>query len=203
MMLNETLRVLVIESTIVGSWLYSLLDIAPRALSSLVGGCAVAWIALGNQKRRNVVFATVLIAALVTFAIHPTLDSLCASLKGSLPEPMPRYADPYPFKINVLIYAAFIEPTIAAFVMISVCWPALGGSALRRILAFTALLLLVRGRIVGLFVESFWVKQPLPRAFLAESQFFLETLALGLLVALAWAYAARIQCRVDRVMEGD
>jgi hypothetical protein len=40
-------------------------------------------------------------------------------------------------------------------------------------------------------VESFWVEQPFPTAFLAEGQFFLETLTLGLLTALAWSYVVR------------
>jgi hypothetical protein len=41
-------------------------------------------------------------------------------------------------------------------------------------------------------VESFWVQQPLSKAFLAEGQFFLETLTLGMLVAFAWGFSARI-----------
>jgi hypothetical protein len=192
-MLNETLRVFVIESTILGDWLYGAFDRAPGALSPLMCSCAVAWIALGDQKYRNVGVAVLLIAGLEAFAIYPALDALFTSLKNGLSEPTPLYADPYPFKINLVVYATFIEPTVAAFVMASVCWTAMGNSPSHRILAFTALLLLVRGRFIGLFVESFWVKPPLPTAFLAESQFFLETLVLGLLVALAWSYAQRIQ----------
>jgi hypothetical protein len=198
MMLNEAFRVFVIESAIIGNGWYSALDNVPRALSWFVGGSAVAWMALGDQRRRNVALAMVLVAVLVVFAIHPALDALGTSLKGSLPEPTPLYTDPYPFKINVLIYATFIEPTIAAFVMASFCWPALQGNPLRRMLAFTALLLLVRGRVIGLFVESFWVKHPLPEAFLSESQFFLETLTLGALVALAWNHALSTQGKVGR-----
>jgi len=198
MMLNETLRVLLIESAIVGNWLYWVFDIAPRALSWLACGGAVAWFGLGDQKPRNVALAIIVLAALEVFVIHPALDSICVSLKSNLAAPTPLYTDPYPFKINVLIYGTFIEPTIAAFVIISFCWPALGDSPLRRISAFTALLLLVRGRFIGLLVESFWVKQPLPTAFLAESQFFLETLTLGLLAGIAWSYAARIQYEVGR-----
>jgi hypothetical protein len=180
-----------------------LLDIAPRALSWLLCGSAVAWVGLGNQKRRNVAIAIVVIAALEVFAIHPALDALCALMKNSLSEPTLLYTDPYPFKINVVIYAAFVEPTVAAFVILSLCWPALGDGVLRRILVFTALLLLVRGRFIALLVESFWVKQPLPTAFLAESQFFLETLALGLLVAVSWNYAARIQFGAGRAVARD
>jgi hypothetical protein len=191
-MLNEVFRVFLIEGAIVGNWLYSLLDIAPRALSWLACGGAVAWFGLGDKKHRKVALAIIVLAALEVFAIHPALDSICASLKNSVSEPAPLYTDPYPFKINVLIYATFIEPTIAAFVIASFCWPALGDRPLRRILAFAVLLLLLRGRFIGLLVESFWVKQPLPTALLAESQFFLETLVLGLLVGIAWSYAARI-----------
>jgi hypothetical protein len=38
-----------------------------------------------------------------------------------------------------------------------------------------------------MILNSFWVHQPLPIAILAEGQFFLETLTLGLLVGLTWA----------------
>jgi hypothetical protein len=190
-MLNETVRVFLIESAIIGNGWYSALDNAPRAISWFAGGCAVAWMALGDQRRRNVALVLILIAVLMVLALHPALDALGTSLKHSLPEPSPLYTDPYPFNINVLIYTTFVEPTIAAFVLVSFCWPALRGRPLSRMLAFAALLLLVRGRVVGLFVESFWVKLPLPQAFLSESQFFLETLTLGLLVALAWHYAMR------------
>jgi hypothetical protein len=58
---------------------------------------------------------------------------------------------------------------------------------LKRAAIFTLLLLLVRGRIVSMILNSFWVHQPLPIAILAEGQFFLETLTLGLLVGLTWA----------------
>ena len=192
-MLSETFRVFVIESAILGNWVYAALDIAPRALSLLAGGCTVAWIELGDYKRRNVAIAVLLIAALEVFALHPALDALGTTLKTGLSEPTPLYTDPYPFEMNLVIYATFVEPTIAAFVIVSGVWSALGDRTPRRILVFAALLLLVRGRFFALFVESFWVRQPLPTAFLAESQFFLETLVLGLLVALAWSCAARIR----------
>lgn len=192
-LLNETFRVLLIETAIIQRWSYSVFDIAPKALATLAGGCAVAWIAFGSKERRNAAVGIVLVAAIVTFAIRPGLEALCASLKSSVPEPIPLFSDPYPTGINVLIYATFIEPTVAAFVMASACWPALRGSRARRILGFAILLLLVRGRFVELFVEAYWVKQPLPTAFLAESQFFLETLTLGLLVALAWSYSLKIR----------
>jgi hypothetical protein len=194
-MLNETFRVFFIESAIVGSVSYSALDNAPRALSWFAAGAGVAWLGLGNQKPRNATLAIVLIAALMVIAIHPALDVVFAALKTTLPEPTPLYSGPYPFKIDLLIFTTFIEPTVSAFVMASSCWSELRGSAFRRTLAFTALLLLVRGRYTALLVESFWVRQPLPTAFLAESQFFLETLTLGLLVALAWSCAERINGR--------
>lgn len=191
MMLNETLRVVAIETAIVGSGLYSILDVAPKGLLAFAGGFAGAWIGLSIQKRQNLALAAILAAALIAFALHPALDALCESLKNGLPEPTVLYTDPYPFKINILIYVTFIEPTIASFIIASFCWSFLAGNPLRRILTFTALLLLIRGRFVSLLVESFWVDQPLPTAFLAVGQFFLETLTLGLLTALMWSYVVR------------
>ena len=192
-MLNETLRVFVIESAILGNATYAALDIAPRAVSLFAGGCAVAWVALGGYNRRNIAIAVILISALEVFALHPALDAAGSALTHILPEPRPLYSDPYPFKINLIIYVTFLEPTIAAFAIVSVCWPALGDGTLRRILTFAALLLFVRGRFFALFIESFWVRQKLPTAFLSESQFFLETLVLGVLVALGWSMARRIE----------
>jgi len=189
-MLHETIRVFLIESTIVGSSMYTACDIAPRALSWFVCGVAVAWISLGDQKPRTVALAIIALVAVEVFALHPALDAVGASLMQGLSEPVIRYTDPYPFKVNLLIYVTFIEPTIAAFVIAAYCWPHLGTGSLRRIMAFTALLLLVRGRFIALLVESFWVDQPRMTAFLAVGQFFLETLVLGLLVALAWNYAS-------------
>jgi hypothetical protein len=186
------LRVLAIETAIVGNGWYAVFDIAPRALCSFAGGFAAAWFGLGKQKPGNVALAMILVAALVVFAIHPALDIVFALLKKGLVEPMPLYTDPYPLKINLLIYVTFIEPTLATFIMAAFCWPALGGSLFHRVVAFAALLLLARGRLIQFCVESFWVQQPLSKAFLAEGQFFLETLTLGMLVAFAWGFSARI-----------
>jgi len=139
----------------------------------------VGWVALGDCKRRTVIIA------LEVLALHPALDALGTALKNNLPDPVPLYTDPYPFRTNLIIYATFVEPTLAAFAIVSVCWPALGHGTLRRISVFAALLLLVRGRFFALLVESFWVRQKLPVAFLAESQFSLETMLLGVFVALS------------------
>lgn len=200
-MLNETFRVFAIESTIIGNPFYAAFDIAPRALSWLTCGAAVAWLSISDGKSRNVAIAVIVLAALEVFALRPALDAACAFLKNHLSAPTTLYTDPYPFKINALIYVTFVEPTIAAFAFVSFCWPALGNGTLRRIMAFAALLLLIRGRVTQFFVETFWVNQPLGIAFLAESQFLLETLVLGSLVALTWSYAMRIQSEVGRSTE--
>ncbi|MBT0670219.1 hypothetical protein HT136_17775 [Novosphingobium profundi] len=75
----------------------------------------------------------------------------------------------------------------AAMMLAALCWTGLPRGEFKRVGAFTLVLLAMKGRFVYEFVYSFWVRQPLPMAFLATGQFFLETLALGLMVALAWS----------------
>ena len=190
-MLYETLRVFFIEGAILGSLLYSAYDRVSEALCLFAGGSAVAWIALGDLKRLEVAGLIVVIAAILVYLVHPGLDWLVEPLKNGIPGISELYTDPYPFKMNVLIYVTFLEPTIAAFVAVSFCWPALPGGLLRRTLTFAALLLLIRSRFVQLFIQSFWIELPRPVAFLAVGQFFLETLVLGVLTALAWNHADR------------
>ena len=187
-MLYETIRVWLIEGAITGSLVFSAYSRGSLALCLFLGGAAVAWIMLSDLKREYTVGLIVGIAALLAFAIFPPLDRFFASLKDGMPWIKDHYSDPYPFKINVIIYVAFLEPTIAAFVAAWLCWPALQGGLLRRTLTFATLLLLVRSRFVQLLLQSYWIQLPHLTAMYAVSQFFLETFVLAALSALAWNY---------------
>ncbi|RRA47680.1 hypothetical protein [Acidipila sp. EB88] len=195
MMLYETLRVWVIEGAITNSLVFSAYSRAPQAICLFLGGAAVAWTVLSGLKSKNAAGLIVMVAALLTFVIFPPLDHLFASLKNGMPFVKDLYSDPYPFKINVIIYISFVEPTIAAFAAAWLCWPALRGTLLRRALTFATLLLLVRGRFVQLLLQSFWVRLPHITAMYAVSQFFLETLVLAVLTALAWNSAERFEAK--------
>jgi hypothetical protein len=195
-MLYETVRVWVIEGAITNSLLFSAYSRAPQAICLFLGGAGVAWIVLSSLKSEYGAGLIVTLAALLAFLIFPPLDRLFASLKNGMPWITDLYSDPYPFRINVMIYFGFLEPTIAAFVAAYLCWPALKGTLLRRALTFATLLLLVRGRFVQLLLQSFWVRLPHLTAMYAVSQFFLETLVLAVLTALAWHHAERIEAKV-------
>jgi hypothetical protein len=86
-----------------------------------------------------------------------------------------------------VIYGMLIEPTIAAFVLVSIVWPHLVGSTARRIASFVGLILPIRSRVVMESLFSFWVPKRLGAAYLSESQFFFESLVLALLSIATWA----------------
>ena len=199
-MLNETFRVLIIEVFLTaggwskGGWLFTLVGKLPAALTWFCHGAAMA-VAARRLHTNTARGATVLVvAALGLFALQPILAHAAAATQDALREfDLPqRYNMPFPLKIYIVIYVTFIESAIAAMAIAALAWPSLTGGVLRRMLAFTTLLLCVRGRVVSFLLFSFWVNQRLAVGFLSESQFFLETALLGLLSAAAWSRIARL-----------
>jgi hypothetical protein len=189
LMLNETLRVIIVETTIVGSWPYAIMDGAPKAIATFLEVSIVAWAFVRGTRWPLLMLIIALVAIVGVVFVSPWLNTHFGNWRAAFGDIRKRYSVPYPPKVMFVIYATFLEATIAAFVIAASCWERLSGGMLRRIATFTLLLLLVRGRVVSLLLFSFWVRQPLPMAFLAESQFFLETMTLGLLVGTTWGLA--------------
>jgi len=194
--LNETLRVFLVGLYLThgwsaGGWMFTLLDRLPNALVAFFHGAAAALIARRSRDtdRVRLIAAVVLIAGIGSFALQSTLGAAAVTAERALAvtEPVERYVLPYPLHVYSVIYSTFVEPTIAAFVLAALIWPALSGSRLRRVFIFTGLLLLIRGRVVTELLFSFWLPGPLGAAFLSEGQFFLETVALAMLTGGAWA----------------
>jgi len=188
LMLHETGRVIVIEHSIFNNWSVAILDGAAAAISIFLEVSIVVYAFLKGARWRVmlavIAIVTVIGAVLVSPWLAGQFDSLRNVHYGDIKE---IYKDPYPSSVNVVIYTAFIEPTVATFVLAALCWNGLPGNGIRRICAFTTLVLLIRGRFILEMVFSFWVRQPLPTAFLATGQFFLETMVLGILVGTTWA----------------
>jgi hypothetical protein len=186
-MLNETLRVIIIDSVILDSWPYAILDGTPNAVALGLEVSIVAYAERRGVRWPGLLAIIVLVAVIGAAFARPWLIEHLGNWRdahfGDVEE---HYKDPYPPKVMVVIYATFLEATAGAFVLVALCWENLRGNRVRRIVAFAMLLLLVRGRVTLLLLNSFWVQQPLPTAFLATGQFVLETMALGLLVGTAW-----------------
>jgi len=75
----------------------------------------------------------------------------------------------------------------------------LKGSTPQRAAFFVVLMLLMRGRIIATALFSFWIKAPWPLAFAAEGQFFVETLVMATLSAIAWARLSKPAARPDLI----
>lgn len=197
-MTNETLRLILLEVTTTREgWLhgYILLELAqqfPRPTMWFLSGLAVAFWARRSGNMAWLAAGALIVTALALYAVKPPLDALSAALSAQLQDfDAPQaYAPPFPAKIYVVIYATYLEPSIAAFVMAAMVWPQLNGGKWRKALVFTLLVLAIKGRLIQFFVASFWVKQPPLIGFLAEGQFFMETAVQALLTGLAWYHLA-------------
>lgn len=196
MSLHETLRVFLIDIVLTNGWrhsqwLFVLVDSIPSAVLWVFYG---AWAALIARLLRHstltkvfrVMIAVGAAAAAVAggmFVLKPWLQVLALHIQSAfhLPDPVQIYFEPYPAHVNWIIYGTFIEATCAALILILLVWPGLTGSVFRKICQCSVFLLLIRGRFVSSLLFSFWLPGSRHLAFLSESQFFLETLLLGML----------------------
>ncbi|MBY8829848.1 hypothetical protein [Hephaestia mangrovi] len=196
LMIQETLRAVIVDNVVTDGlvhlrWLYSLMMRAPDIAMSIFTATAAVIIArrLRHAGLIWISIAVVLAAALDEFALMPLVDFLSSWVDTSLhlTQPPAVYTMPYGFYVYKYIYATFIEPTIASFVLVYLMWPALPGSKSRRVASFVLIMLLMRGRVAGIALFSFWVDGSRIMAIAAEGQFFIETLILTTLTALTWA----------------
>lgn len=196
LMLQETIRAIVVDNVISDGWIdlrWSglLLSRLPSAALSFYSGAVAAVIARkgGASSSAGLSVAVLLASALGLFGLQPMLTHIAdvATASLHLAEAPEAHRMPYDFYVYKFIYGMFIEPTIAAFALIYLVWPALNGSKTRRIALFVALMLLMRGRVVATALFSFWIKDSLPMAIAAEGQFLIETLVLAALTGLTWA----------------
>lgn len=194
--LQETLRAIVVDNVVTDGWIDLrwvglLMSRLPGALLAFYSGAVAVVIVrkIGSDRPVRVLVAVAVASAFGYFALQPLMRNVAdaVTLALHLGEAPEAHRPPYGFYEYKFIYGMFIEPTIAAFALIYLLWPALSGPKARRIVLFTALLLLIRGRVVATFLFSFWIKDSLPMALAAEGQFFVETLVLAVLTGLTWA----------------
>jgi hypothetical protein len=195
-LLQETLRAIIIGIVVTDGWrdlrwIYILVTSLPDALFYFYSGAAAVVIARSIERGRPMaLLAAVAFASLVGyFGLLPALELVANMVVHSFRlESAPEiYRMPYGLYVYTYIYSTFIEATLASFLLIYLVWPSLEGSKFRRVVMFSLLVLLIRGRVVGTGLFSFWIKGDLPAAFAAEGQFFAETLVLAVLTGLTWA----------------
>ena len=197
--LQETVRAIVVDNVISDGWIDLrwtglLASRLPNALLAFYSGAIAVVISrkIGPKRYLALLFVVAAASAIGYFGLLPMLKSVAGLVPAllHLAEAPEAHKPPYGFYVYKYIYGMFIEPTIAAFCLIYLVWPALKGSKLRKIALFTALVLVMRGRVVALLLFSFWTEGGLATAFAAQGQFFVETLVLASLTGLTWAVIA-------------
>lgn len=198
--LYETLRVTIITNQIYGGgWgnhlLYSVTDRLPFGLLAFYQGVAAVLIArfAARLVSSKAVISAAIAAAIGMYALSPMFNAAMATVNSAfhIQEPTPVYGMPFGLHMYRYIYATFLEPTLASLFLAFMVWPGLSGGRMRRIGQYTTLVLLARGRVFAILVNTFWLKYPLLTALAAEAQFFAETLIFAVLTGLVWDWAWR------------
>ena len=194
-MLDELLRIVLITTTLADhgwSHAYSVFAVArygPRIAAQAVLAAFVVLVARHAGRPRDLLLTAAILSVLGAFLLMPAANALSAWSTAHLAsfDAENRYDPPYPLGIYAVIYATYIEPTLAAFFMTGLAWTGLRGSLLRRAATFCLVLLLVRGRVGQFAIGSLWVEvASVPLRFAATGQFLIETAVLGLACPLLW-----------------
>jgi hypothetical protein len=194
-MLNELFRIVLITTTLANHgwshayYVFAVARYGPKIAAQAVLAACVVVVARRRRRPRDWFLTAVILAAVGAFLLLPSANAVSAwSTAHFLPfDAENRYDPPYPASIYAVIYATYIEPTVAAFAMAGVVWPGLRGSLLNRAATFCLVLLLIHNRIGQFVIESFWVEVPsIPLRFAATGQFVVETTVLGLACPLIW-----------------
>lgn len=185
--IQETLRVGIMSGVVTGAWAYSaiglirpLIRVAIVALSCVV---AVRWV-LGIPSLLIAALAIGAISTaarkLVAHALEPLIQHFAWLARPDL------YAFPYPFHVTVAAYLSFGEAVAGAVLMTVLIWDGLPRSRSVRVLIIAFLVALLKGVIGNMLLYSAFTGGSVLVGVLSWSQFLLEFLILGALVALAW-----------------
>jgi hypothetical protein len=194
-MLKETTRIMVMMSIFTTAWRYQLLAGIPGLLYYLLAGSMI--VVAGRSLRGWWMKAAgaVGIAGILIFAVNPWMTRLAAPLLHAIAslDHAEVYTFPYGWKVLVPAYATFAEPTVACMLVAVLVWRRLSATPMLRMVQFVLLIMLMMGRLLPTLLFSFYLKLPLPKAVLSESQFFLEAFALAFLTAVVWQLAKRAE----------
>lgn len=194
-MLDELLRIILITTTLADHgwshayYVFAAARYGPKIAVQAVLAAIVVFVARRSGRPHDLLLTAAILAVFGAFLLMPGANAVSAWLTTDLVsfDAENRYNPPYPIGIYTVIYATYIEPTVAAFAMTGLAWPGLRGGLLHRAATFCLVLLLIHGRVGQFVIESFWVEvASVPLRFAATGQFLLETTVLGLACPLLW-----------------
>jgi len=193
-MSSELTRVIVVNDTLAASppghpyLVFAIARFAPTILaSSLLLALVVPLERVARGRPAMQLAGIVGLSILGTIALLPATATFSSFFQARLSafDADNLYIPPYPAWVMGVIYATYLEPTLAAYGLLLLAWPPSQGGIGRHVLAFALMLCLLRGRIGMMLVDSWFVALPsLPARFAATGQFLAETAVLGLLTGL-------------------
>ena len=185
--IQETLRVSVMSGVVTGGWAFSAIGlIRPfiRVITvAILVVAAIRWVrGIPSLLAIAMAIAAISTAArkAVALASEPVIRHFAWLARPD------QYAFPYPLHVTVAAYLSFAEAVAGSLLLTTVVWDRLPGPKLVRVLAIALLVALIKGVLGSTLFYSAFTGQSVFLGMASWSQFLLEFLTLGALVALSW-----------------
>jgi hypothetical protein len=175
------------------AYAYSLIAEVPELLYCLLASCLTVLVVLKVQEPWRKTMGTVLMAGVLGGAIRPLLNRLYAPVLTSISylDHTPIYRLPLGWHFLIPAYLLTTEVVVACLVAAALIWPRLSSSTMVRFLQFALIVMFIQGNMLRFTLYSFYLPSKLSLAFLSESQYFLDWVALSLLTVLTWQLSQR------------
>lgn len=171
-------------------------------LAAAVSSALIVATAAKLSQPWHKVLAALIITALALYAVTPLIGLVMAPVMASLAQlAHQREWCSLPYGANVLIpaYLTFAEPVLACVLAAVLAWDRLAPGFYQRLGQFTLLIVMIRYQLLLPFAYALFAKIPALAAFISESQFALEAVALGLGVGLTLEWSRRSDGNLNRV----
>jgi hypothetical protein len=175
------------------AYAYSFLAEVPELVYCFLAGCLTVLVVLKVQGRWRKTAAAVLMACVLGGSIRPLLTRLYEPFLKSVSylDHAPIFRLPLGRHFLLPAYLLTTEVVVACFVAAALIWPRLSSAPMVRFLQFALIIMFIQGNIIRFTLFSFFLPVKRSLAFLSESQYFLDWVALSLLTVLTWQVSRR------------
>lgn len=175
------------------AYAYSFLSEIPELLYCLLAGCLTVLVVLKIREPWRKTMGIVVMAGVLGGAIHPLLIRWYEPFLKSISylDHAPIYRLPLTWHFLVPAYMLTTEVVVACIVVAALTWPRLSSAPVVRFLQFALMIMFIQGNMIRFTLYSFYLPVKLSLAFLSESQYFLDWVALALLTVLTWQMSQR------------
>jgi hypothetical protein len=192
-MIKQEILGIVMGGVFTTAYAYSFLAEIPELLNIFLAGGLTVLVVLKVQGPWRKTVGVVLMACVLGCVVRPLLTHLYAPFLKSISylDHAVIYQAPLGWHVLFPAYVLSTEAVVACLLMAVLIWPRLSSAPMVRFLQFALIIMFIKGEALRGTLYSFYLPFKLPLAFLSESQFFLEWVALSLLTALTWQVSQR------------